>query len=108
MEDPHRTLRQRPLSSPKQTLQRSCARSINCRPRPKDLALTLIEEISVRRTSVCFAALLLSACSGGETEETNNMMAPPSDIRAPNSNVETEAERDHRLREKAQTDPDGA
>ena len=52
----------------------------------------------MRRASVCFAALLLSACSGGETEETDNMMAPPSDIEVPNSI----------LREKAKTAPDGA
>jgi hypothetical protein len=93
---------------PKQTLQRSCARSINRLPRPKDLALTLIEEMSVRRISVCFAALLLSACSGGETEETDNRIAPPSDIEAPNSNVETQADRGQRLREKVKMDPDGA
>jgi hypothetical protein len=74
----------------------------------KDLALTLIEEMSVRRISACLAALLLSGCSGGGTDETNKMMPPPSEIEAPNSNVETKAERDQRLREKAKTDPDGA
>ena len=36
------------------------------------------------------------------------MMAPQSDIEAPNSISETKTERDQRLREKAKTDPDGA
>jgi hypothetical protein len=48
--------------------------------------------MSLRWINVCLPALLLSACSGGET----------------NSIGETKVERDQRLREKAKTDREGA
>jgi hypothetical protein len=56
--------------------------------------------MEARHLEVCLTALLITACSGGENESSENMVR--------NSAGETKAERDQGFRDKVQTDSEAA